>query len=427
MRQSLMLHLTASALVVAAVPVLAAPPAHKLAAQAEKALAGKKLARAIVQAEAAVAAAPTNASYRMVLGRAYLESGRFRSAAASFADALSLDPSRGTAALNFVLANLGSGDVEGARTALATHGELIPAGDRGLALALAGDLETAIPLLEATVRGGSADAKTRQNLALSYALAGRWPEAKLMASYDLDPATLSSRIMEWSRLARQGEASAQVTALLGVTPAEDSGMPVRLALATPQAVPTAAVQVAQVAAPPPPARMIDAPLAIEATPVPEPVIAPAEPGVQFAPLNPVIQSSPVAAVTVAKAQPVRPVVGKPAVATPRTASLPRPTGGRFAVQIGSFGSLGVAQASWDRSARRIGVLRDYVPSTATFVRGNAVFHRLSVSGFATRGDAVRVCEMLRARGAQCFVRQTAGDMPLQWVMRSGGGTRMAAR
>lgn len=427
MRQSLMLHLTASALVVASVPVLAATPAHKLAAQAEKALVKKNVAKAVLQAEAAVAAAPNNAGYRMVLGRAYLESGRFRSAAASFADALALDASNGSAALSLVLAKLGSGDSEGARTVLATHGELIPAGDRGLALALAGDLGTAIPLLEAAVRAGGADAKTRQNLALSYALAGRWPEAKLMASYDLDPATLSARIMEWSRLAREGQASSQVSALLGVSPGDDAGMPVQLALLAPQPMPTAPIQVAQAAPPPPPVRM-EAPQVVIPEPAqPQPAITPVEPAVQFAPLTPVVQVVEAAPATVQPPKLVRPTAAAPATTAPRAASLPRPTGGRFAVQIGSFDSLGVAQASWDRSARRIGVLRDYVPSTATFVRGNAVFRRLSVSGFATRADAVRVCETLRARGGQCFVRQTAGDMPLQWVMRSGGGTRMAAR
>lgn len=424
MRQSLMLHLTASALVVASVPVLAAPPAHKLAAQAEKALAKKSLIKAIAQAEAAVAAAPSHAGYRMVLGRAYLESGRFRSAAASFAEALALDPSRGGAALSLVLAKLGGGDVDGARTVLATHGELIPAGDRGLALALAGDSVTAIPLLEAAVRDGGADAKTRQNLALAYALAGRWPEAKLMASYDLDPATLSTRIMEWSRMARDGQASTQVSALLGVAPAEDAGMPVRLALVAPLAAPTAQVQVAQ-ASPPPPVRMDEAP--VIAPEAPQPAIGSAEPAIQFAPLTPAVQTVADAPVKLEQPRPARPVVAKTVIAAPKTVSLPRPVGGRFAVQIGAFDSLGVAQASWDRSARRIGMLRDYAPSTATVVRGNAVFHRLSVSGFGTRADAVRVCETLRARGAQCFVRKTAGDMPLQWVMRSGGGTRMAAR
>lgn len=422
MRQSLMLSGALCALIAVAAPVLAAPDAEQLAASAEKALGKKRFDQAIAQAEMAVAADPRDAGMRMVLGRAYLESGRFRSAAASFADALALDPSRASAALSVTLARIGLGDLEGARTVLATHGELIPVGDRGLALALTGDTATAIPLLEAAVRDGGADGKTRQNLALSYALAGRWPEAKLMASYDLDPATLSQRIMQWSLMAREGQAPAQVAALLGVKPGDDAGMPVRLALrgAEPAAAP--AVQVAQVVAPPPPLAMSE-----PSAPVAEqPAIAAEQPETRFAPPTAIVQQPPEASIvpksvasTVSAAKPIVSVA-------PRLAPLPRPTGGQFAVQIGAYDSLGVAQASWKRAAGRIGMMRDYVPSTATLVRGGIVHHRLSISGFGTRGDAVRVCETLRARGGTCFVRQTAGDMPLQWVMR-GGSTRLAAR
>jgi Flp pilus assembly protein TadD len=411
-----MLSATVAALIAMGGPVLAAPAAETLVKRAEKALGKKRFDQAIAQAEAAVAAAPKDAGIRMVLGRAYLESGRFRSAAASFADALALDPTRGNAALSLVLARLATGDVESARTVLATHGELIPAGDRGLALALAGDLATAVPLLEAAVREGGSDAKTRQNLALSYALAGRWPEAKLMASYDLDPATLSQRIMEWSRLARDAQASKQVATLLGVAHGPDAGMPTHLALSTPEPARAPAVQVAE-ASPPPPERMPEA----AAAPIAPPAVAQPVPAV-FAPVTPVVQTiMPPASHTPVKS------VAAAAPATPRVAMLPRPSGGRYAVQIGAFDTLDVAQASWDRSARRIGMLRDYTPSTATVVSGGAVFHRLSVSGFATRAEAIRVCETLRARGGTCFVRTTAGDMPLQWVMRSGGGTRLAAR
>src|SRR5690606_6899430 len=95
----------------------------------------------------------------------------------------------------------------------------------------------AIDLLEAMVRASQSDAQVRQNLALSYALAGRWQEAKLMASYDLAPDMVSKRIMEWAQFARPASASDQVASLLGVTPVADPGQPVRLALvAQPEAL-----------------------------------------------------------------------------------------------------------------------------------------------------------------------------------------------
>jgi hypothetical protein len=52
------------------------------------------------------------------------------------------------------------------------------------------------------------------------------------------------------------------------------------------------------------------------------------------------------------------------------------------------------------------------------------FHRLSVSGFGTRAEAVAACERLHATGLACFVRSTAGDAPVQWASRE---TKLALR
>ena len=416
MSRTLKLAVSSVALAAANVAALASPAADKHAARAEKALAKNKAADAVAAAEAAVAAAPRDAALRMLLGRAYLESGRFRSAAVSFADALTLDGSRGGAALSLALARIGLGEQDAARAVLEEHGSRIPAGDRGLAIALAGDPAAGVALLEAEVRSGGSDAKTRQNLALAYALSGRWPEAKLMASYDLDAATLAQRIMDWSRFTREQQASTQVASLLGVAPGADSGLPAQLALAE-----TRPVRLAEAAPPPPPPVKMEAPvtahpMAIAAAEV----AAPAGPSVQFAPPAPVVQASPVPA-------PVF-VVTKAAPAPARIQPLlfGRPTGGRFVVQVGAYDSVGVAEHAWTRLTQRVAGLRGFDPSVATVARGGAVFHRLSVSGFSTRSVAVSFCERLRARGGQCFVRETAGDTPLQWARR-GGSVRVAAR
>lgn len=427
MRKSLLLSLalTTVVLVPAAAQSARQPESVKFAERAEKALAKKQFEKAVTEAEAAVAAAPHDADHRMLLGRTYLQSGRFRSAAASFADALAIDARRGSAALSLVLTRIGLGDTDGARAILSSYGELIAPSDRGLALALAGDTATALPLLEGAVRGGGADAKTRQNLALSYALAGRWSEAKLMASYDLDPATVSQRIMEWARFAREGQAPVQVAALLGVSPGPDAGQPTRLALN-----PSSPVQAAE-AAPPPPVPMTSEPVVETAiaAPVEAPseavaavseeakaLFTPAADGIQFAARSEVVQAI----------MPARPQIT--AAPTPRfqRAAFIRPTGGDFVVQLGAFDSAAVAQDAWGRHVRRIGMLREFTPSTAVFVNNGRTFYRLSVTGFATRASAAGACEQLRAAGGKCFVRQTAGDAPLQWVGRSGG-VRLAAR
>ena len=438
MRKSLLLAAGTVVLLSAAANAAAISDAVKSATRAERALAKAKPGDAVGAAEDAVAAAPNDAGYRMLLGRAYLESGRFRSAATSFSDALTLDPSRGGAALSLALTRLGLGDRAGARDVLDAHARAIAPGDRGLALALSGDTAAGVALLEDTVRNGGADAKTRQNLALSYALAGRWAEAKLMASYDLDPQSVSRRMLEWSRYTGEGQTVAQVAALLGVQPGDDAGQPTRLALnAVPAPTPTTApVRMAEVAPPPPvamtaevqadvvPVADIPAPVMAEAKAVFTPP-ASAGPAIQFAPRSEVVQAIlPERPVFVAKA------VMKPAVqpvARFQNATFVQPSGGRFVVQIGAFSSRAVAEDGWARAVRRVGALGEMTPSTAVFQKDGTTFYRLSVSGFDTRANAATFCERFRARGGQCFVREQAGDAPLQWAARKPAGVRLAAR
>ncbi|HET9510123.1 MAG TPA: tetratricopeptide repeat protein, partial [Sphingomonas sp.] len=194
---------------------------------ARKALDKHHADRAIAKAEAAVALDPRNAGYRSLLGQAYLAAGRFPSAVAALSDALALDPSDGAAALHLALAQIATGQWDAARGTLTTH-DTIPAKDRGLAFALAGDPGTAITVLTQAAREPDADAKTRQNLALSLALAGRWNEAKAVASFDMSPADVDQRMAQWAAFATPSGAADQVAALLGVVPVEDAGQPTRL-------------------------------------------------------------------------------------------------------------------------------------------------------------------------------------------------------
>lgn len=442
MRNSLLMKLAASSMIVAGLTVaqnayadfspkgeaVAGKEAARVAAKAEKLLA-KDPAKALVSAEHAVALAPTQAGYRMLLGRAYLANGRFRSAAASFNDVLTLDPNNGAAALSLALAKIALGDKDGARALVDAHDSRIAASDRGLALALTGDAPGGVAVLEAAVRSGGSDAKTRQNLALAYALSGRWQEAKLMASYDLDPATVSKRIMEWSSLARDEVGTAQVAGLLGVTPAMDEGMPVRLALA-PSSPAAAPVQSAE-AAPPPPAKVADqgefAAVAVaEAPAAPAPVAvasAPTAPGIEFAPRAEIVQPLPAKAVSPARAP--APVKAQPAPRFQQAAYLVPARSGRFAVQLGAYSNPARVEAAWSQTVARVGSLARFTPASAMVRTAGGTFHRLSVTGFETRAAAVALCTQLRAKGGQCFVREVAGDAPLQWA--ANRGPRMASR
>jgi len=134
-----------------------------------QALAAHRARQAIGFAEAAVRAAPQDAGYRALLGQAYLQAGRFASARDAFIDTLALSPNDGRSALSLALAQIASGDWANARKTLDDHEALIPAADRGLAMALAGDPATAVELLNAAAHAPEADAKTRQNLALALA------------------------------------------------------------------------------------------------------------------------------------------------------------------------------------------------------------------------------------------------------------------
>ena len=86
------------------------------AKKAAKALTKQKLERAIALAEIAVGLQPRDAGYRLLLGQAYLASGRFQSAETSFIDTLTLDPERERAALNLALTQIALGKGDAARS-----------------------------------------------------------------------------------------------------------------------------------------------------------------------------------------------------------------------------------------------------------------------------------------------------------------------
>jgi Flp pilus assembly protein TadD/cell division protein FtsN len=204
--------------------------ANDAAKNARKALAKGKADKAVAYAERAVALSPEDAAHRMLLGEAYIAAGRFASAETSFGDVLDLSPANDRAALRLALMKTALGKAESARALIEANRSTLSPADYGLALALAGDQEGSVAALEAAIRTPYADARTRQNLALAYALAGKWPQARVLASQDLSPAVVDARMTQWAALARPKAAWDQVSAVLGVSPIQDGGQPVALAL-----------------------------------------------------------------------------------------------------------------------------------------------------------------------------------------------------
>lgn len=391
-----------------------------LASKAQMALATNDVAAAIPLAELAVERSPQDAGFRALLGNCYLAAGRFASAEAAYRDALSIYVNQPQVVLKLALVQIAQGKNDEAKLLLAESRGMIEASDTGLALALAGDPQAAVALLEPAARQVGADARTRQNLALAYAFAGDWMQARTIAAQDVPADQLDTRIQQWMALSQPTNRSDQVAAFIGVQPvASDPGQPVRLALRKGD-------EVKQVAAEPigeVPAGLTSTAtvelqqMPVAAEPQPEPVaVAAAEP---IAPPPAYIAPEP-AALTEA-----RPALSPAAVRlsdplpTLRKAAAPRAANGksRAVVQIGAYSSRERIAFAWNKVSGKHGSLKRYTPVTARFTGGEGVVYRLSVKGFESDRDAVNLCNALKRAGAACFVRTVSGDAPVQFASR----------
>ena len=244
----------------------AAPRADLSFGSAQTALAKGQVDKAIVHAEAAVLAEPRNPGFRALLGAAYLEAGRFDSAATSFGDALDLGDNDPRTVLSFALAKIALGEGRDAVAMLDDHAQAIDAADLGLALALAGQPERGVHVLVNAVRSSEqASPKLRQNLAYTYALAGNWRAARVMAAEDVPADQLEARMAGWAAQSAPGMFQQRIATLLDVSPRADGGQPQRLALAN---FPAQDVMVAEAA------KQAQVDLAM-ASPAPAPTYAPA--------------------------------------------------------------------------------------------------------------------------------------------------------
>jgi len=403
----------------------AAPAASLSAGQAQQAMANGRVRQAISHGEAAVLAEPHNAAYRKVLGSAYLDAGRFASAATSFDDAMKLGDTSPSTALSLALALAGQGDFRAASTLLNEWENDIATADLGLALALSGQPERGIHVMGNAIRGGENTAKMRQNLAFAYALAGRWREARLMAAQDVPADQVGTRMEEWARLASPESWHLRVAGLLQVPAGvADAGQPVQLALANNPSIDQLAGEATAVAAADevalPPLAVASAPVAelapiasgIAPTPVPAsvsnfqsaftaPAPAPVAQDAGYFVRNPVVQAVPARAATASAApapravQPVQPV---------------QQTEGTHLVQLGSFSSEAGARRAWGIYASKYPQLsgHEMVISEAV-VRGKR-YWRVSAAGFG-RSTASSMCGQVRASGGGCIAYAEGRPLP----------------
>lgn len=411
-------------------PDAGAQKAHAWAKKAEKAFAQGKLDKALPLAEMAVEADMSNRDYRDLLARIYMADGRFKSAEQTLMDVMELGQTDPRTVISLALTRIAQGRVESAIALVEANRSIVPASDYGLALALAGQTSQAVEVLTTAIRADSASSRTRQNLALAYALDGRWREARIMAVQDMPQDMVNQRIAEWAQFARPGAYELRVASLLKVTPREDAGQPVRLALAnvnnslaqsgvvdspatTPDALDTNAVLAALGPAPTPDsigfaAAEKDADVAITQIAIP---------GSQAH----LIQSSnePI------KIAPAATHSEKPAKLAIADVAPKKAVNGTHLVQLGAFSSSANAQKAWDKLRERYGVLSGFSSASSTLKVNGKTFTRLAASGFGNKASADAVCKQIKLHGGDCIVRSVSGTQPVR--MASVTGRQVASR
>ena len=418
----------------------AAPRADVSFSNAQVALQKGQTDKAIAHAEAAVQAEPRNPGFRALLGAAYMEAGRFQSAATSFGDALDLGNEDPRTVLSFALAKTALGEGRAAVQVLDDYAKLIDPADLVLAYALAGQPERGVHVLINAVRASEeATPKLRQNLAYTYALAGNWRAARVMAAEDVPADQLDARLTEWAAMSAPEHFQQRVAAMLQVTPRLDGGQPQQLALANfpaqdvmfAEAAAQGEVPVVAEAAPVAPAAQQ---LAVAtprpsfeeafATPVSAPAAGPANAeGIRFV-SAPVVQQLP------ARAERAASRAGTRVAASSQrrmTGTLAAPvasdkSANTHLVQLGAYDSKIEAQRGWTVLKGKFPQLKDHDVIITEAVVNGRTFWRVAAAGFGAT-SARSMCGTVKSAGRGCFA-YAASSPPAGAVDR---GVRLAAR
>lgn len=395
-----------------------------LASRAQASLMAGNAAQAVSFAERAVEVTASDAGFRTLLGNSYFAAGRFASAEAAYRDSLTLQSNQPQVVLKMALVSIAQGKNSQALSFLDAAKAVLDPSDYGLAMALAGRPQDAAEILRRAAEQVGADSRVRQNLALALALSGDWEGARSVAAQDVSPDLIDARIQSWMAMARPARVSDQVAAVTGIAPAaSDPGQPLRLALKD------SGTRLAAVA----PVAPVTEPVSVEVasaepTPAPTPVQAvPVPAALQLAEAAPIAPPAPlyVASLTpkIATSAP-RPSLSPRAAALTDTRAIYRRATlsvsqqrSRAVVQLGAYANRSAVSAAWQRSSGKFASLRGYTPVAARFDGERGTVFRLSVQGFSSSIQAFNLCNSLKRAGAACFVRNTAGDAPVQIASR----------
>ncbi|MDZ7711809.1 MAG: tetratricopeptide repeat protein [Rhodovibrio sp.] len=262
----------------------------------------------------------------------------------------------------------------------------------GLSLALAGDYKTALRVLEDAARDPKATARTRQNLALVYGLAGEMEDAAATGSADLGQGTVQ-RNLAYYRALRSARAITDAAARTRAVP-EASDAPT---------APVAArlrshrrrTRVDDCA----PRRQADE--TVSRAPAGEAATAKAD-GKLAPTSDPVAHGD--ADTPAAKAQPAE-VVEASFSPAPAPDHALAGTGRSYWVQVASLRSERDAKAEWRRLKGQHGALLAELPLKLqkTDLPEKGTYYRLRSGPFADAGTPKQLCAVLQARDQACLV------------------------
>ena len=411
-----------------------APSFAESSDKAEVALAKGKADKAVTHAEAAVLASPRDAYARTLLGNAYLEAGRFASAAQSFEDAIALGDTSPRTTISLSLALTGMGDRAKAIHVLERQEDAIDPADFGLAIALAGQPQRGVHVLSNTLRAGNNTAKVRQNLAYAYAMSGQWREARIMVAEDVPADQVGERMAEWGAIARPEQYRVRVASLLKTQIVNDPGQPAMLALNNNPSVemlasenveaadtdfayaeelpasPTAPVETA-------PIERIVFDVEDDGEDEPKPVI------VASLPDEPASKPAPSVAAAFAEAPAAKepaPVKAKAPASAPRLSLAT----GDYNIQLGSYFSEADAEEGWAKFQKMYPELADAQRVISKARVNGKLYYRVAAVGFA-KDSARAMCSSVKGKGGDCIAY--AQNNPLPGALLDNGNVRVAAR
>lgn len=391
----------------------------------------------VAKAEQRVARSPDNASARAELAQAYLAAGRFNSAATTFEDVATLGGDNARIGLGMALAYIGAGRQNEAFAVLGRWRNQMPASDFGLAVALAGQPAMGIAVLTDAVRGGDDNAKTRQNLAYAYALAGQWTQARLIASQDVPADQIDTRLAEWAANARPEASPERIAGLIGAPMRVDPGQPVALALGGRED----GAQLAATEAPAPARELPPVKFGQSSDNAPEAgdVVPTAEP-VRQETLAVLAQEPVDKASTKFVSQPLIQKITNiestfqasfDRMSTAPTARIApaakqRTTAQSHLVQLGSFTSRDGARQAWTIFVKRDPALKNHTMRIIEADVNGRHYYRVAAEGF-DRVSAHSMCASVKRRGEGCLAYSAQRSLPGGAPARGAVGATLRAR